>query len=77
MLSSDKDSGDYRGGPLIPSALKTYRALREDGGDNGKRLKSVLERIHVSGHRYPGWVHTPREATQLHITEIAGYKQTA
>lgn len=25
-----------RPGPLIPSALETYRALREDGGENGK-----------------------------------------
>lgn len=34
-----------RPGPLIPSALETYRALREDGGENGKRIKSVLERL--------------------------------
>jgi hypothetical protein len=31
-------------GPQIPSALETYRALREDGGEYGKRIKSVLER---------------------------------
>jgi hypothetical protein len=34
-----------RPGPLIPSALETYRALREDGGENGKQIKSVLERL--------------------------------
>jgi hypothetical protein len=34
-----------RPGPLVPSALETYRALREDGGENGKRIKSVLERL--------------------------------
>ncbi len=39
-----------RPGPLIPSALETYRALREDGGENGKRVKSVLARI---GHIQP------------------------
>jgi hypothetical protein len=34
-----------RPGPTIPSALETYRALREDGGENGKRIKAVLERL--------------------------------
>jgi len=34
-----------RPGPLIPSALEAYRALREDGGDSGKRIKSVPERL--------------------------------
>ncbi len=52
-------------GPLIPSALETYRALREDGGENGKRIKSVLERLRsdpgkVRGeslrYRPDGWI---------------------
>jgi hypothetical protein len=34
-----------RPAPSIPSALETYRALREDGGEAGKRIKSVLERL--------------------------------
>lgn len=34
-----------RPGPDIPSALETYRAPREDGGESGKRIKSVLERL--------------------------------
>jgi hypothetical protein len=34
-----------RPGPSIPSALETYRALREDGGEAGKRIKTVLERL--------------------------------
>jgi hypothetical protein len=29
-------------GPTIPSALETYRALRADGGEAGKRIKDVL-----------------------------------
>lgn len=32
-------------GPTIPSALETYRALRADGGEEGKRIKDVLERL--------------------------------
>src|SRR5579863_10034556 len=32
-------------GPTIPSALETYRALRADGGEGGKRIKQVLERL--------------------------------
>ncbi len=34
-----------RPAPSIPSALETYRALREDGGEAGKRIKTVLERL--------------------------------
>jgi hypothetical protein len=34
-----------RPGPSIPSALETYRALREDGGEAGKRIQTVLERL--------------------------------
>ena len=32
-------------GPTIPSALETYRALRADGGEAGKRIKDVMERL--------------------------------
>jgi hypothetical protein len=32
-------------GPAIPSALEAYRALRADGGEAGKRIKDVLERL--------------------------------
>jgi hypothetical protein len=54
-----------RPGPLIPSALETYRALREDGGENGKRIKSVLERLRADPgqargeslrYRPDGWI---------------------
>ena len=37
--------GKNRPAPSIPSALETYRALRDDGGEAGKRVKSVLERL--------------------------------
>jgi hypothetical protein len=52
-------------GPQIPSALETYRALREDSGEYGKRVKSVLERLRsnlgkVRGeslrYRPDGWI---------------------
>jgi hypothetical protein len=51
--------------PLIPSALDTYRALRADGGETGKRIKDVLERLRsdpgkVRGeslrYRPDGWI---------------------
>jgi hypothetical protein len=32
-------------GPAIPSALETYRALRADGSEAGKRIKEVLKRL--------------------------------
>jgi hypothetical protein len=34
-----------RPAPSIPSALETYRVLREDAGEAGKRIKSALERL--------------------------------
>jgi hypothetical protein len=43
-----------RPGPLIPSALETYRALREDGGEDGKRIKGVLERLRSDPGRARG-----------------------
>lgn len=36
-----------------------------------------LIRVHIAGHRYPGWVQTPYKTAQLHVTDIASYKQTA
>ncbi len=54
-----------RPGPLIPSAVETYRALRADGGESGKRIKSVLERLRSdpgkvrgesSRYRPDGWM---------------------
>ena len=36
-----------------------------------------LIHVHIAGRRYPGWVHTPDKTTQLHVTDIASYKQTA
>lgn len=38
---------------------------------------SPLIRVHVASHRYAGWVHTPPKTTQLHVAEIASYKQSA
>jgi len=34
-----------RPAPSVPSALETYWALREGGGEAGKRVKSELERL--------------------------------
>lgn len=34
-----------RPGKDIPSALETYRALREDGSETGKRIKDVLQQL--------------------------------
>jgi len=36
-----------------------------------------LIRVHLAGHRYPGWIHTPSKATQLQLTEVASYERTA
>ena len=46
-------SGD-RPRPDVPSALDTYRALRESGGEDGKRVKRVLERLRDNPGRVRG-----------------------
>jgi hypothetical protein len=55
-----------------------YRTIVRHGYDGiDQHAFSPLIRINVAGHRYPGWVHTPRKITQLHVTDIASYKQPA
>lgn len=55
-----------------------YRTIVRHGYDGiDPRAFSSLIRIHLAGHRYPGWIHTPLKAAQLHVTEIANYQQTA
>ena len=55
-----------RPGPLIPSALETYRALREDGGENGKRVKTVLERLRSDAPSF-GQTSTPSGYSVWHL----------
>jgi class 3 adenylate cyclase len=55
-----------------------YRTIVRHGYDGiDPHAFHPLIRVHVAGHRYPGWIHTPPTATQLHVAEIASYKQTA
>jgi class 3 adenylate cyclase len=55
-----------------------YRTIVRHGYDGIDRdTFRPLIRVHLAGHRYPGWVHNPRKAAQLHITEIASYQQPA
>jgi class 3 adenylate cyclase len=55
-----------------------YRTIVRHGYDGIDPLAfRPLIRVHVAGHRYPGWVHTPRKATQFHTTEIASYQKSA
>jgi hypothetical protein len=55
-----------------------YRTIVRHGYDGiDPHAFRPLVRVHVAGHRYPGWVHTPGKAAQLHVTHIASYKQSA
>jgi class 3 adenylate cyclase len=36
-----------------------------------------LIRVHIAGHRYPGWIRTTSGTAQLQVTEIASYKHSA
>ena len=70
----------------LPRAGRAHRQLRVrvvmhagevhyDGID--PHAFRLLIRVHVAGHRYPGWIHTSHSTTQLHVTEIASYKHSA
>ena len=55
-----------------------YRTIVRHGYDGiDPRAFCRLIRVHLAGHRYPGWIHTSSKATQLNVTEIASYKETA
>jgi class 3 adenylate cyclase len=55
-----------------------YRTIVRHGYDGiDQDAFCPLIRIHVAGHRHPGWVHTPRQTTQLHVADLASYKQSA
>jgi class 3 adenylate cyclase len=55
-----------------------YRTIVRHGYDGiDPQAFRPLIRVHVAGHRYPGWVRTPRTATPVHVTEIARYKRSA
>jgi class 3 adenylate cyclase len=36
-----------------------------------------LIRVHVAGSRYPGWIHLPQHAAQLHLAHVTSYLQPA
>jgi class 3 adenylate cyclase len=55
-----------------------YRTIVRHGYDGiDPHAFRPLIRINVAGYRYPGWVHTPRDTAQFHVTEIASCKQPA
>lgn len=55
-----------------------YRTIVRHGYDGiDPHAFRPLIRVHLAGHRYPGWIHTPSKATQLQLTEIASHERTA
>jgi class 3 adenylate cyclase len=55
-----------------------YRTIVRHGYDGiDPHAFQPLVRVHVAGHRYPGWVHTQGKAAQLHVAHLASYKQSA
>jgi class 3 adenylate cyclase len=77
--------------PAVKKALRTttgplalvisgdiYRTVVRHGYDGiDQRTFYPLVRVHIAGIRYPGWIHNPQQATQLHVAEIASYRQPA
>jgi hypothetical protein len=55
-----------------------YRTIVRHGYDGiDQDAFRQLIRIHVAGHRHPGRIHTPRQTTQLHVAQMAAYRQSA
>jgi class 3 adenylate cyclase len=55
-----------------------YRTIVRHGYDGiDPHAFRPLIRVHIAGHHYPGWIHTPPNTTQLHVTEMASYKHSA
>jgi class 3 adenylate cyclase len=55
-----------------------YRTIVRHGYDGiDPHAFRPLIRVHVAGQRYAGWIHTPPRATQLYLTDVASYRQSA
>jgi hypothetical protein len=55
-----------------------YRTIVRHGYDGiDQHGFQPLVRVHVAGNRYTGWIHTPRQAAQLHVAETTRYKHPA
>jgi class 3 adenylate cyclase len=69
-------------GTTCPLALvisgDIYRTVVRPGYDGiDQHAFRPLVRVHLAGHRYPGWIHVPHEAAQLRVAEMASYRQPA
>jgi len=66
-------------GPLIlVISGDIHRAIVRHGYDGlDQQAFRPSIRVHVAGHYYPGWVQGPRQPTQLPVTEMARYRQSA
>jgi hypothetical protein len=66
-------------GPLIlVIAGDIHHAVVRHGYDGiDQRAFHPLVRVHVAGHRYPGWIHIPGQHAQHQVTELARYRQPA
>ena len=64
-------AGQEPAGPDIPSALEAYRALRADGGENGKQIKSVLERLRADPGKVRGESLRYRPDAWMIVVEMA------
>jgi class 3 adenylate cyclase len=55
-----------------------YRTIVRHGYDGiDPQAFRPLIRVHVAGHRYPGWIYAPHRTLQLHATEAPSPKQPA
>jgi class 3 adenylate cyclase len=66
-------------GPLIlVISGDIHHAVVRHGYDGiDQRAFHPLVRVHVAGHRYPGWIRIPGQPAQHQVTEIARYRQPA
>jgi hypothetical protein len=66
-------------GPLIlVISDEIHRTIVRHGyaGLNLHAFHQLID-VHIAGRQFDGWIHTPRQTTQLHIAKIASYEPEA
>ena len=69
-----RDSADSS---ILVISGEIYNSVVRHGYDGIDDLAfRPLVRVQIAGNRYPGWIHTPSQAGQHQVSEMASYRTT-